>query len=197
VDYRRCRLRACSDAPDDHQLDAHRTTRGQRASVFVHVLRRGRRRYIQYWFYYPDSNTTWAGSDKLWRHSILPLISKAVRGKSGYPGFHLDDWEGYQLRVEPNGTVFARATSHGHYQGCKQAACRNRWMPATGWTRVSRGSHAGHLPLDPDGERTTTGEGLRLIPLERLNQRRYRPLDKGIRPPWRKHVYRHPESDSS
>ncbi len=213
VDYRRCRSVECSKAPDDHRLDAHRTTRGQRASVFVHVVRRGGRRYIQFWFYYPDSNTTWAGSDKLWRHSILPLVSKAVRGESGYPGFHLDDWEGYQLRVEPGGAVFARSTSHGHYQGCKQAACHNRWVPATGWTRVSRGSHAGHLPLDLGGERplrlrprypgadieerTTTGDGLRLIPLERVNRRRYRPLDKGIKPPWRKGVYRDPESPSS
>jgi hypothetical protein len=210
VDYRRCRARECSDAPDDPDLDASRTTRGRRASVFVHVVHRGGRRYIQYWFYYPDSNSTWAGSDKLWRHSVLPLVSKLVRGKSGYPGFHLDDWEGYQLRVERDGTVFARATSHGHYQGCKQAACRNRWVPATGWTRVSRGSHAGHLPLDVDGkrltprypgrdirERTTTGEGLRLIPLERVDRRRYRPLDKGIKPPWRKGVYRDPGSGAS
>jgi hypothetical protein len=213
VDYRRCRAHACADAPDDHRLDAGRTTSGGRASVFVHVVRRGGRRYIQYWFYYPDSNTTWAGSDKLWRHSILPLVSKVVRGKSTYPGFHLDDWEGYQLRVEPDGRVFARATSHGHYQGCKQAACHNRWVPATGWTRVSRGSHAGHLPLDLRGERplrlrprypgsdieerTTSGESLRLIPLERVRRRRYRPLDKGIKPPWRKGVYRDPESPSS
>ncbi len=27
-------------------------------------------------------------------------------------------------------------------------ACRDRWGPRTGWTRVSRGSHAGHIPLD-------------------------------------------------
>jgi hypothetical protein len=213
VDYRRCRKVECSSAPDDHRLDASRTKRGQRASVFVHVVRHGGRRYIQYWFYYPDSNTIWAGSDRLWRHSILPLVSKVVRGKSAYPGFHLDDWEGYQLRVDADGTVFARATSHGHYQGCKQAACHNRWVPATGWTRVTRGSHAGHLPLDLAGERplrlrprypgadteerTTTGDGLRLIPLERVNHRRYKPLDKGIKPPWRKGVYRDPESPSS
>ena len=42
--------------------------------------------------------------------------------------------------------VWARASSHGHYQGCKERFCHNRWMRASGWTRVSRGSHAGHLP---------------------------------------------------
>ena len=207
VDYRRCRSRGCSDAPDDHQLDAHRTSAGRRATVFVHVIRRGGRRYVQYWFYYPDSNTTWAGSDKLWMLSGLALVSR-------YPGFHPDDWEGYQVRIEPDGRVFARATSHGHYQGCKQSDCHNRWVPATGWTRVSRGSHAGHLPLDIESheplrlrprypgsdlhERTSTADGLRLIPLERIDKRRYRPLEKdGPRPPWRKRAWREPEGGTS
>jgi hypothetical protein len=214
VDYRRCRSRRCSDAPDDHELDAHRTSTGQRATVFVHVIRRGGRRYIQYWFYYPDSNTTWMGSDKLWRASSLPLVSLLLRGRAGYPGFHPDDWEGYQVRVDRDGRTFARATSHGHYQGCKQAACHNRWVPATGWTRVSRGSHAGHLPVDLLGlrplrlrprypgvdirERTTTGEGLRLVPLERVDRRGYRPRgEDGIAPPWRKRAYGEPEGGSS
>jgi hypothetical protein len=214
VDYRRCRSRDCSDAPDDHDLDAHRTSAGRRATVFVHVIRRGGRRYVQYWFYYPDSNTTWAGSDKLWRMSPLPLVSKVVRGSSRYPGFHPDDWEGYQVRIEPDGRVFARATSHGHYQGCKQSDCHNRWVPASGWTRVSRGSHAGHLPLDIEShkplrlrprypgsdvhERTSTGDGLRLIPLERIDTRRYRPLERnGVTPPWRKRAWRQPEGGTS
>jgi hypothetical protein len=205
VDYRRCRARSCSDAPDDHDLDAHRTGAGRPATVFVHVIRRGGRRYIQYWFYYPDSNTTWVGSDKLWK-----LLTG---GRLRYPGFHRDDWEGYQVRVDPNGRVYARATSHGHYQGCKQAACHNRWVPATGWTRVSRGSHAGHLPVDLLGhrplrlrprypgvdmrERTTTAEGLKLVPLERVDHRGYRPLGNGIAPPWRKPAWRQPEGGSS
>jgi hypothetical protein len=214
VDYRRCRARRCSDAADDPDLDAHHTASGERATVFVRVLRRGGRRYIQYWFYYPDSNTAWAGSDELWERSrLLPLVGRLVRGESRYPGFHRDDWEGYQLRIEPNGDVLARATSHGHYQGCKQRICRNRWVGGTGWTRVSRGSHAGHLPVDlrrrdplrlrprypgrDMRERTTTGEGLRLVPLEGLDQRGYRPLDDRIEPPWRKGVYRDPEDDSS
>jgi hypothetical protein len=201
VDYRRCRSRRCADAPDDRDADVHRTEAGERATAFAHVIRRGGRTYLQYWLYYPDSNSAWAGSDRLW---------ETVLGGLDYPGFHRDDWEGFQLRLEPNGDVYARATSHGHYQGCKQRRCRNRWIGGTGWTRVSRGSHAGHIPVDPAGpdlrprypgrhmrERTTTAEGLRLIPLETLDRRRYRHLDPDVEPPWQKRAYRDPEDDSS
>jgi hypothetical protein len=223
VDWRRCRDRACSDAPEDRDADLHRTSAGERATVFVRVLHRGGRTYIQYWLYYPDSNTAWAGSDKLWERSyLLPLVGRLVRGTPRYPGFHRDDWEGYQVRVDPDGRASVRATAHGHYQGCKQGICTNRWIGDTGWTRVSRGSHAGHVPVNLVGwspgrlpgaephprfqprypgrdlrERTTTAEGLRLIPLETLDRRRYRPLDPGVKPPWRKKAYREPESDSS
>jgi hypothetical protein len=206
VDYRRCRSRTCSGAPDDRDLDAHRTEAGRRATVFVHRVRRGRRTYLQYFFYYPDSNSSWAGSSTLWNHSALRLLGR-------YPGFHLDDWEGYQVRIDRGGTVWARATSHGHYQGCKQVDCKDRWARSSGWSRVSRGSHAGHIPGRLLGrlrrrfrpsypgiglrERTTTAEGLRLVPLESLEHRRYRPLDAGVEPPWRKEVYRLPESDTS
>ena len=79
-------------------------------------------------------------------------------------------------------------------------------MAETGWTRVSRGSHAGHIPLGAERrggagplresrsaaglragrvrhfpllpgrdlrERTSTAEGLRLIPLETHDRRAY------------------------
>ena len=215
VDLRHCRSRRCSDAPDDRDLDAHRTDAGERATVFVRLVRRGRRRYVQYWLYYPDSNTTWAASDKVWERSVvLPLVGRVVRGTPAYPGFHKDDWEGYQVRIDPDGAVYARATAHGHYQGCKQRACRNRWVGQTGWARVSRGSHAGHVPADlvPPArrltlrprypgvdmrERTSTSDGLRLVPLEPLRKRGYRPLDTHVKPPWRKEVYGHPSTDSS
>jgi hypothetical protein len=55
---------------------------------------------------------------------------------------------GYEVQIEPDGSVSASATAHGHYQGCKEAICENRWMRATGCTRMSRGSHAGHIPFD-------------------------------------------------
>jgi hypothetical protein len=190
VDFRRCRSHRCADAPDDRDLDAHRTQGRERATVFVHLIRRGGRTYIQYWLYYPDSNSTWAGSDKLWNHSALRLLAR-------YPGFHEDDWEGYQVRIDRDGRVYARATAHGHYQGCKQRSCRNRWTEPTGWTRVSRGSHAGHIPKEPGRERTSTAEGLRLVPLEPLERLPYRALDRGVKPPWLKGVYGEPGSDSS
>jgi hypothetical protein len=160
-------------------------------------------------------------SDHVWNHS-------ALRALGPYPGFHPDDWEAYAVRVDRDGTMWARASSHGHWQGCKRSRCRGRWTGRTGWTRVSRGSHAGHIPLErlarplrPDTEyggpapvelydrpllpgrdlreRTTTAEGLRIVPLETLRRarRRYRPLDGGIKPPWRKRAYVDPESGES
>ena len=216
VDYLSCRRPACAAAPDDRDLDAHRTDAGQRATVFTRLVRRGGRTYIQYWLYYADSNSAWAGSDKIWERSpVLPLVGELLRGTRDYPGFHEDDWEGAHVRIDPDGRVWARSSSHGHYQGCKQAICHNRWVRAGGWTRVSRGSHAGHIPGRLSAphpprlrfrpalpgvdlrERTSTPEGLRLIPLESRDPRRYRPRDDAIKPPWRKEVYLDPESGKS
>lgn len=226
MDYRRCRLPECARAPDDPGLDTHITDAGERATVFTRVLRRGGRLYLQYWLYFPDSNTAWAGSDAVWARSRLaPLIGEVLFGSPRYPGFHRDDWEGYHVRIDPDGEVWARASSHGHYQGCKHSICRNRWLRASGWTRVSRGSHAGHIPVEREDprrlpprpgphrperpgfraslpgvdlhERTSTGEGLRLIPLETRDPRGYRPLDEDVVPPWRKEAYEDPESDKS
>src|SRR3954466_10841757 len=58
VDYRHCRSHRCSDATDDPDLDVHRTKRGRQATVFTHVVKRGGQTWIQYWFYYPDSPST-------------------------------------------------------------------------------------------------------------------------------------------
>ena len=176
-----------------------------------------RSRPVGDWFYYPDSNTSIAGSDRAW--NALPL--------GRYPGFHADDWEGYQVRLDDDGDASVRTTSHTHYQWCKQESCENMWGPRTGWTRISRGSHAGHIPLDREEsprrpgpryrgggqrpryrykaqlpgrdlrERTTTSAGLDLVPLETLDHRRYRRLDEGVSPPWEKDVYNDPESDES
>jgi hypothetical protein len=211
VDWRRCRRPECASAPDDPDLDAHRGGRGTRATVFTRLLQRGGRLFIQYWLYYPDSNTSFAGADKAWEASwLLPRIRELVHGTGDWPGFHKDDWESYQLRLEPDGSAWVRASSHGHYQGCKDGDCRNRWIGETGWTRVSRGSHAGHIPVrgGPDRVapvypglelrgRTTTSEGLRLVPLEALDRRGYRRLDEDVAPPWRKEAYRDPASDKS
>jgi hypothetical protein len=218
VDYRRCRARACSYAPDDRDLDAHRSDRGAAATAYTRVVHRGRRTYVIYWLYYPDSNTTALGSDKVWAvarlHPLISLGASLLRGSDRYPGFHPDDWEAYAVRVEPDGSAFARASSHGHWQGCKQLRCMNAWIPATGWSRVSRGSHAGHIPVVGSAgdhgyrrpsfpgadrrERTSTAEGLRLVPLESLDHSGYRPLPHGgVEPPWTKKAYRDPTSGDS
>jgi hypothetical protein len=238
VDWRECRRRGCANAPDDPDLDTHHSDAGARATAFTHVVRRGGRLYVQYWLYYPDSNSAFAGSDRIWERSwILPRVRRLVAGTPDYPGFHRDDWEGVFIRIDPDGSTWVRASSHGHFQSCKSRACRNEWTRPTGWVRVSRGSHSGHVPfrLEPrppganDGaripripryipppgsptrpqrriplvpgrdmnERTTSGEGLRLIPLESRESGHYRPLDERIKPPWRKRVYTDPESNES
>lgn len=208
VDYRRCRSHRCSDAPDDRALDVHRAHRGGApATAFTHVVRRGGRTYIQYWLYYPDSASTFLGS-----HAILEALG------IGDPAYHRDDWEGFMTRIDPDGREWVRATAHGHFQWCKHFWCKNKWGPGTGWTRVSRGSHAGHIPvamtphlkrwgigiryrpLRPGSglsERTTAAPGLQLIPLETLRRETYRPLRGGIKPPWTKRVYTDPTANSS
>jgi hypothetical protein len=125
------------------------------------------------------------------------------------------------VEVDPDGRALARATAHQGYQSCKFPSCHDKWMPVTGWTRVSTGSHAGHIPVvatqagphRPFGsaptqmrerpaiqgidvqERTTTAAGLRLVPIEQVNTAGLK-FD-GITPPWRKGVYRQPHSNST
>jgi len=87
VDWRRCREPGCADAPDDPALDAHHggpgAGRGDRATAFTRVIRRRGRLYLQYWLYYPDSNSTAAGSDRLWERSwLLPRVRQLVEGTS-------------------------------------------------------------------------------------------------------------------
>ena len=190
VDYRSCRSHRCADAPDDPDLDAHRSRRGgRRATAFTHVVRRGGRTYVQYWLYYPDSASTWMGS-----HGLLSRLGL----KEKDPSFHPDDWEAFVVRIEPDGRVAVRASAHGHWQSCKHPWCRDQWGPGSGWSRVSRGSHAGHIPpRRAPGERTTAAPGIKLIPLETIDRESYEPAPDGIAPPWTKEVYDDPESDKS
>ncbi len=226
VDWRECRSRRCSDAPDDPDLDAHRSARsGHRATAFTRVVREGGETFIQYWLYYPQSRTTVAHLSGAFEKAVSPLRVIGIEPPRP-PGAHPDDWESYQVRLGADGRTTVRASSHDGYQGCKQRRCRDRWTPWTGWTRVSWGSHAGHIPLRSERvdtrvdrrppfvhsdyrytpqypgrdlrERTSTGPGLRLVPLESVNRGAYRPLPgSGITPPWEKEVYDHPRSDST
>jgi hypothetical protein len=175
------------------------------------VLRRGGRTYIQYWRYSPDSPSTFMHS-----HGVLKKLG--IRD----PAFHPDDWEGYQVRIDADGTVSGRSTRHGGYASCKgrseltRAVVRNdsairaaagpdrceTWGTPNGWTRVSRGSHAGHIPERTPGtglhERSTLSSGIRLVPLETLEHDSYEPLPgSDIDPPWTKEVYVNPSAGTS
>jgi hypothetical protein len=208
VDYRECRSHRCSDAPDDRGLDVHRAARGgAQATAFTRVVHRGGQTYIVYWLYYPDSPSTFFH----W-HGLLKTLGIHD------PADHPDDWESFEVRIDRRGRVAVRASAHGHWQWCKHIWCKNKWGPGTGWTRVSRGSHAGHIPLKMSPhlkrwgvgvdytplrpgaglhERSTTSSGIRLVPLETIDHRSYKPQKGGIQPPWTKPVYVNPVSNSS
>jgi hypothetical protein len=166
VDFRNCRSPDCSDGPETGRVS--HSLAGRPVVAFTHVIdcrdpaqgeahgydcsgERAGRVYVQYWTYYGDSAT-----------------SRALYGASGY---HRDDWEGYQVRINADGTVDARASSHNGYNGADAPAVdwasdasgkvpgANEMKDATeslglrderGWTTsqgtlyVSGGSHAGH-----------------------------------------------------
>jgi hypothetical protein len=203
IDWRECRSHRCSDAAAAGGVDVARSRSGAPATAFTHLARRDGSTYLQYWFYYPDSSTLHAG------------------GKLNYEklGYHLDDWEAYEVRLSGDGTVHARATAHGSWRNAKGAPDGVRWLvdraPAyvrskypcelrtcgewgrwTGWTRVTRGSHAGHIPDGPGDERSTSGSRLTLVPLETVDRSSYEPLGQ-IKPPWEKGVYDDPASEGS
>src|SRR5690349_17798706 len=113
VDYRKCRSHRCSDAPDDRDLDVHRSARGgMQATAFTHVVHRGGKTYLQYWLYYPDSPSTFMHS-----HGIIKRFYEPLGIKD--PAFHTDDWEGYQVRIDADGRASGRSTRHGGYASCK------------------------------------------------------------------------------
>ncbi len=114
VDFRRCRSTACGDGADHGYV--RRTDAGLPVSAFVHVVdcrpgaaeaskadgancsgERAGNIYLQYWTYYADSAT---------------LRGVPIAGDEGY---HLDDWEGVQIRIRPDGSVDERASSHDGY----------------------------------------------------------------------------------
>jgi hypothetical protein len=181
VDYRRCRRTWCSDG-SERAAPIGRSKLGLRVTAFTRVLDerdRGGSLYIQYWLYFPESFTGGIG------RRLGPLAKH-------WPGFHRDDWEGYQVRIGPRGNLSARASAHGGYRGFKDSA---GWGPWTGLYRVSGGSHAGHLVTRPTGERHTRTAALDLIPLETLPHRDLSRFE--VTPPWRKEVFREPASGSS
>ena len=202
VDFRKCRADGCAEREGSGLVT--RTSVGLPVVAFTHVIdcraghvagteawggncsgARAGNLYLQYWLYYPGSATA-EGSTPL--KSPIRRVSTAL----GHPTFHPDDWEGYQVRIGPNGTD-VRATSHHGYNG---------WERGTDRYYISGGSHAGRpqraptrswLPLRllRTSGRTTKDGRLVLIPLETLAERQH--YSFAVSPPWRKRVWWDPE----
>jgi hypothetical protein len=215
VDYRRCRETSCGDAPDDGLV--HRTDERLPVTSFVHVVDcrapareeteakgddcsgdRTGHLYIQYWLYYANSATLRG----------VPIV--------GAEGEHDDDWESVQVRINPDGTVDERASSHDGYNYSLQdfdwgsdagigflkeiaedldVRHPDGWGPETGLLLVSGGSHAGNATGAPRGTRYTPGRRVHLIPLEPIAADSHATFT--ITPPWLKEVWRDPESEST
>ena len=198
VDPRRCRDRRCADSSEPGRLG--RSFEDERAAAFVHVIdcrpedgeraegcpKRGEGDlYVQYWLYYPESAT-------------------APFGRRGY---HRDDWESVQVRIRPDGSVLARASSHrGYNHGADPVSDLGRigvgalsidtrkaaWGPASGYVWVSAGSHAGRIAGADGYFRSIPAGRLRLVPAEG-SLRSLAGLDFAVTPPWEKPVWRDPE----
>jgi hypothetical protein len=216
VDFRRCRSTACGDAAEHGYVK--RTDAGLPVTAFVHVVdcredaaerteaegadcsgSRAGNLYIQFWTYYADSAT---------------LRGVPVLGEEGY---HRDDWEGVQVRIRPDGSVDARASSHEGYnqrpgviggwasdagiapvRDVEEAIglrAENGWGPETHLLIVSGGSHAGNTAGIPQIERLVPRTHVHLVPLEPIaatTDARF-----AITPPWRKQVWRDPEAEGT
>ena len=141
IDYRQCRSTRCGNAPTDRSLDVSHTSAGVPATVFTHVVHQGGSTFVQYWFYYPDSNTTWAGSDKAYAVATAPLnlghklwgkVPKAPR----YPGRHQDDWEGSLSTFHlPEALQSLNRTTLGGLKAVRQA----RQVSAPGFSALGAG----------------------------------------------------------
>ena len=193
IDFRDCREDACSVSSQANS--AWRTVAGLPATAFVHVIdcrgaaaatprcarERAGRLYVQYWLYYPDSQTE-------------PF---------GDRGYHRDDWESFQVRIGEQAE--ARASSHHSYNyegGVSNwpsdagVDTKSAWGPFTGELHVSAGSHAGHVFDEERGDRHTPAARLRLLPLEGLSASE-RATEFAVTPPWEKQVFRDPEHEGT
>jgi len=220
VDYRTCRSPWCADGKGTGRVTV--STAGEPVTLFTRVLdcREGRVQpvtvadcddrpegtvYIQYWAYYPESAS---------------LRGAPVLEEKGY---HPNDWESTQVRINPDGTVDQRASSHNGYNHDRSAANwasdmgwgfvrdltekaglrgEGGWGDASGDYLIAGGSHAGNVE-GPRGYRDypsyTPATDVRLVPLEKV---RGQSIAKAARfdpitPPWEKDVWNDPEVDGT
>lgn len=195
VDFRRCRDTACGDGSARGLV--HETDAGLPVTAFVHVIDRGGNLYIQYWLYYADSAT---------------LRGVPIAGDAGY---HRDDWESVQIRIDPDGSVDERASSHHGYNYVQSLANAgsdagigplkdvaeavgarpdNGWGPETRLLVVSGGSHAGNADGFLRIDRVVPGRRVHLVPLEPIAEEEGGDYTFAVNPPWLKHVWRDPET---
>jgi hypothetical protein len=198
VDFRRCRDAECADGSARGLVDE--TDAGLPVTAFVHVIDRGGNLYIQYWLYYADSAT--------------------LRGVpfAGDAGYHHDDWESVQIRIDPDGDVDERASSHHGYNYVQNLANAgsdagigplknlaeavgarpdNGWGPETRLLVVSGGSHAGNTNGFLRIDRVTPGRRVHLVPLEPIAASEGAAYSFAVNPPWRKRVWRDPEASGT
>ncbi len=218
VDYRDCRDTSCGDGAGEGNVTESGT--GEPVTLFVHVIdcrpeARERteaggadcsgdhagRLYIQYWEYYANSAT---------------LRGVPVAGAEGY---HANDWEGSEFRINPDGTVDQRASSHNGYNyelgkanwgsdagiGILKDASEwtglrphGGWGPATGMVFVSGGSHAGNVKGDLSSVGSETRrDDIRLVPLEPIAAAAVQPGFGPVTPPWAKEVWSDPQAEGT
>jgi len=194
VDYRSCREDPCSLGPESGEV--RRSFEGEPVTLFTHAVdcrgsaeppasadvdcsgARAGSLYLQYWAYYPGSNTKIYGED----------------------GFHHDDWESEQVRLGAAGGEARASSHHGYnYEGgatnwLSDAGITHRsaWGPERRTYFISGGSHAGHATDARKPYRWTPGEAVRLIPLEPIAAADP-DTEFAITPPWRKRVWSDPE----
>jgi hypothetical protein len=196
VDPRECRERACSDSVLHGSLEHTQT--GLEPTAFLHVVdcrdpaaaeregydcsgARAGNLYLQYWLYYPES---WTRAYQRW-------------------GFHEDDWESYQVRIAPDGSALARASSHHGYNGRSGGVAsigsdlgkipKQAWDEIAGELHVASGSHAGMTAAQEGDSRRVDPADLRLIPLESI-ERALGATPYAVSPPWEKAVWTDPEA---
>jgi hypothetical protein len=196
VDYRDCRARACADSVLHGSLEHTQTSLDPTA--FVHVVdcrdpaaaqrdgyecsgERAGHLYLQYWLYYPES---WTRAYQRW-------------------GFHADDWESYQVRIAPDGSALARASSHHGYNGRSGGLAsigsdlgkipKQAWDEVAGELHVAAGSHAGMTAAQAGDSRRVEPANLRLIPLDAIARAGHAPTF-AVSPPWEKEVWTDPEA---
>jgi hypothetical protein len=158
-----------------------------RCVLYVHVVRSAERTVLEYWTYYPRSQT-----------DHLPV--RALQG------FHRDDWEGLLVAFSPGGHLLgARGSAHLGWNGSSPwwDERRENWAPYGGVAYRAAGSHAvglrrGDLDLAGDG---WNGD-LAVVPAGACDLRaadragrRARAFDPGAVAPWDKQAWSDPGTE--